>query len=322
MEYDFFSNFRVTEALLFSTIAMSEAFVFVPSFVAAFVGAHRIFQILDRAPMISSPMVSNKNRKPDECNDIEYKSISFRYPTRPDIQILKNFNLKVTEGKRIALVGPSGCGKSTCIQLLQRLYDPEHGRIYIGLDEISTDISIDGLRSKLSIVSQEPVLFDKTIGENIAYGDNSREVSMEEIMDAARVANIHNFITQLPSVRILLHLVAHFDCSSTEVIRIFTLKGYETNVGNKSAQLSGGQKQRIAIARALVRNPKILLLDEATSALDLHSEQVHKNSQNFLLIRLKLYFFLFAGCSTSPRFRSIRPHVSSNCASPEHHSKC
>lgn len=151
--------------------------------------------------MIDSPIVNNKSRKPDKSNNIDFKNIDFRYPTRPDVQILNNFNLNVTEGKTIALVGPSGCGKSTCIQLLQRFYDPEHGRIHVGLDEITTDISIEGLRSKLGIVSQEPVLFDKTIAENIAYGDNSRVVSMDEIMDAARIANVHDFIIQLPLVR-------------------------------------------------------------------------------------------------------------------------
>lgn len=190
----------MTEALLYGTIVMSQTLVFVPSLTAAFVGAHRIFEIIDRKPLISSPNISNKCRKPDKDNDIEYKKIDFRYPTRPDVQILKDFNLKIEEGKTIAFVGPSGCGKSTCIQLLQRMYDPEHGRVYIGLDEISSDLSLKDLRSKLSIVSQEPVLFEKTIAENIAYGDNTREVSMEEIMNAAKVANVHNFIVQLPLV--------------------------------------------------------------------------------------------------------------------------
>lgn len=172
--------------MLYGTIVMSQSLIFIPSFTAAFVGAFRVFQIIDRVPMISSPTVANKSRKPDKNNNIEYKKIDFRYPTRPDVQILKDFNLDVIEGKTIALVGPSGCGKSTCIQLLQRLYDPERGRIHIGLDEISSDISLKDLRSKLSIVSQEPVLFEKTIAENIAYGDNSRDVSMDEIMAAAR----------------------------------------------------------------------------------------------------------------------------------------
>lgn len=114
---------------------------------------------------------------------------------------------------------------------------------------ISSDLLISDLRSKIGIVSQEPHLFDKTIAENIAYGDNSRKVSMEEIIAAAKMANIHNFIASLPL-------------------------GYDTNLGARGTQLSGGQKQRVAIARALVRNPKILLLDEATSALDRESEKI------------------------------------------------
>lgn len=240
---------RVSEALLYGIMVMSQTLVFVPSITAAFVGAHRMFQIVDRNPLIASPNISNKSRKPDVSNEIEYKRIDFRYPTRPDVQILKNFNLKIEEGKTYAFVGPSGCGKSTCIQLLQRFYDPEHGRIFIGLDEISSDISLGDLRSKLGIVSQEPTLFEKSISENIAYGDNSRDVSMEEVIAAAKTANVHNFIVSLPT-------------------------GYDTNLGSKGTQLSGGQKQRIAIARALIRDPKVLLLDEATSALDLHGEQV------------------------------------------------
>ena len=181
-------------------VIMGNALVLVPSFTGAFVAAYRIFHIIDRVPMIASPIVANKSRKPDEGNDIEYKKIGFRYPTRSSVQVLRDFNLNIFEGKTVALVGPSGCGKTTCIQLLQRLYDPECGRIHIGLDEISSDISIEGLRSKLSIVSQDPVLFDRTIAENIAYGDNSRKVSMDEIMAAAQLANVHNFIIKLPLV--------------------------------------------------------------------------------------------------------------------------
>lgn len=179
---------------------LNHTIVFAPSFMAAFVGAHRIFQILDREPLIKSPNIENKSRKADKGNDIEYKQIDFYYPTRPDVAILKDFNLKINEGKTIAFVGASGCGKSTCIQLLQRLYDPQNGRIYVGLDEVSRDISLENLRAKLSIVSQEPVLFSKTIAENIAYGDNSRIVSMDEIIAASKVANVHNFIIKLPMV--------------------------------------------------------------------------------------------------------------------------
>lgn len=179
---------------------LSQSLIFIPAFAMALVGAHRLFQILDREPLIKSPYVENKSRIAGTSNDIEFKRIDFRYPTRPNVQILRSFSIKIDEGKTIAFVGSSGCGKSTCIQLLQRLYDPETGRIYVGLDEISTDITLDQLRSQLSIVSQEPILFSRTIAENIAYGDNSRKISMDEIIEAAKIANVHSFIAQLPLV--------------------------------------------------------------------------------------------------------------------------
>lgn len=191
--------FRVTQNLLFSTIIMSQALVHAPSFTAAFVAAHRLFQIIDRVPLIQSPNIVNKNQTPNQNSNIKYEKISFRYPTRPDVQIFKDFNLNVLNGRTIALVGSSGCGKSTVIQLLQRLYDPQHGHINIGSVEIS-DMPLDDLRSMMSIVSQEPVLFEETIAENIAYGDNSRDTSMNEIIAAAKVANVHEFIVQLPLV--------------------------------------------------------------------------------------------------------------------------
>lgn len=185
---------------MYATMEMTNCLVHIPSITAYLVGAHRIFQIIDRKPQIESPCLQYKYKKRDNDHSIKYNKIDFHYSTRPDIQILKDFNLDVMQGKTIALVGSSGCGKSTCVQLLQRLYDPQNGRVHIGLDEISRDISINDLRSQLSIVSQEPVLFDRTIAENIAYGDNARKVSMDEIMNAARIANVHNFINQLPMV--------------------------------------------------------------------------------------------------------------------------
>ena len=166
------------------------------------------------------------------------------------------------QGQVVALVGPSGCGKSTVVQLVQRLYDTTGGKVTnscqvpISITQ-SLQITIDGyeinslnlkwLRSQIGVVSQEPVLFDTTVAENIRYG--REDASMEDIQEAAKKANAHDFISKLPD-------------------------GYNTLVGEGGAQLSGGQKQRIAIARALVRYPKVLLLDEATSALDTESEKV------------------------------------------------
>lgn len=141
--------------------------------------------------------------------------------------MLEGLNLEIQKGTTVALVGPSGCGKSTCMQLLLRYYDPDAGQVNI--DETPTvDFPLNKIRSKLGLVSQEPILFDRTIAENIAYGDNERDIPMVEIIEAAKSANIHDFISKLP-------------------------KGYETGLGSKGASLSGGQKQRIAIARALVR---------------------------------------------------------------------
>ena len=178
-------------------------------------------------------------------------------------QILSGINLEMKKGQTVALVGPSGCGKSTIIQLIQRFYNPLGGQVgmisswkyssyalfvQITLDsrEIRT-LNLQWLRSHIGVVSQEPVLFNTTIAENIRYG--REDATMDDIVQAAKNANAHDFISQLPD-------------------------GYDTDVGERGAQMSGGQKQRIAIARALVRDPKILLLDEATSALDNQSEKV------------------------------------------------
>lgn len=152
--------------------------------------------------------------------------------------VLQDLTFAISQGQTIALVGSSGCGKSTCINFLERYYDCTAGHVAIDSKDVQ-QITLKNLRSQMGIVSQEPSLFDRTIAENIAYGDNSIDIPMNEIIAAAKLANIHSFITSLPL-------------------------GYETRLGNKGTQISGGQKQRIAIARALIRNPRILLLDEAT----------------------------------------------------------
>uniref|UniRef100_A0A8C5WKG4 ATP binding cassette subfamily B member 4 n=1 Tax=Leptobrachium leishanense TaxID=445787 RepID=A0A8C5WKG4_9ANUR len=207
--------------------------------------AYAVFNIIDSMPKIDS--FSTAGHKPDVIKgNIEFKNVKFTYPSRPDIQVLKGLNLNVRSGETVALVGSSGCGKSTTVQLLQRFYDPEEGSITIDGEDIR-NLNTRYLREMIGVVSQEPILFDTTIAENIRFGREN--VTMEEIENATKQANAYNFIMKLPDK-------------------------LETLVGERGTQLSGGQKQRIAIARALVRNPKILLLDEATSALDTESEAV------------------------------------------------
>uniref|UniRef100_A0A8C8ZZ72 ATP binding cassette subfamily B member 1 n=1 Tax=Prolemur simus TaxID=1328070 RepID=A0A8C8ZZ72_PROSS len=237
----------VFSAIVFGAMAVGQVSSLAPDYAKAKVSASHIIRIIEKVPLIDS--YSTEGLKPDRLEgNVTYKEVVFNYPTRPDIPVLQGLSLEVKKGQTLALVGSSGCGKSTVVQLLERFYDPLAGTVLIDDKEIK-QLNVQWLRAHLGIVSQEPILFDCSIGENIAYGDNSRTVSQEEIVRAAKEANIHQFIESLPDK-------------------------YNTRVGDKGTQLSGGQKQRIAIARALVRQPHILLLDEATSALDTESEKV------------------------------------------------
>uniref|UniRef100_A0A3Q3JAS7 Bile salt export pump n=1 Tax=Monopterus albus TaxID=43700 RepID=A0A3Q3JAS7_MONAL len=238
--------FRVISAIVTSGTALGKASSYTPDYAKAKISAARFFQLLDRVPQIS--IYSDKGDKWDNFQgNIEFIDCKFTYPTRPDIQVLNGLNVSVKPGQTLAFVGSSGCGKSTSVQLLERFYDPDHGKVLIdGHDSIR--INVPFLRSKIGIVSQEPVLFDCSIAENIKYGNNSREITMNEVISAAKKAQLHDFVMSLP-------------------------EKYDANVGSQGSQLSRGQKQRIAIARAIIRDPKILLLDEATSALDTESEK-------------------------------------------------
>ena len=198
---------------------------------------------------------------------IQVENVTFCYPSRPEVQVLNGLSVALNPGQTLALVGPSGCGKSTVVSLLERFYEPKSGCLRLDQQDIR-DLNIRWLRQNIGIVSQEPVLFDASIADNIRFGANFREVSDEEVITAAKAANIHNFIETLPEVYGAVHE------STIDLLCSRLFQGYNTNVGAKGTQMSGGQKQRIAIARALVRNPKILLLDEATSALDTESEKV------------------------------------------------
>nr|XP_034375051.1 ATP-dependent translocase ABCB1 isoform X4 [Arvicanthis niloticus] len=236
----------VFSAVVFGAMAAGNTSSFAPDYAKAKVSASHIIRIIEKVPEIDS--YSTEGLKPDRLDgNVKFNGVMFNYPTRPNIPVLQGLSLEVKKGQTLALVGSSGCGKSTVVQLLERFYDPMAGSVFLDDKEVK-QLNVQWLRAHLGIVSQEPILFDCSIAENIAYGDNSRVVSHEEIVRAAKEANIHQFIDSLPDK-------------------------YNTRVGDKGTQLSGGQKQRIAIARALVRQPHILLLDEATSALDTESEK-------------------------------------------------
>lgn len=238
--------FRVISAIVTSGTALGRASSYTPDYAKAKISAARFFQLLDRVPQIS--VYNDKGEKWDNFQgNIDFIDCKFTYPSRPDIQVLNGLNVSVKPGQTLAFVGSSGCGKSTSVQLLERFYDPNHGKVLIDGHD-TTRVNVSFLRSKIGVVSQEPILFDCSIAENIKYGDNLREISMNDVISAAKKAQLHDFVMALP-------------------------EKYDTNVGSQGSQLSRGQKQRIAIARAIIRDPKILLLDEATSALDTESEK-------------------------------------------------
>ncbi|KAH7838311.1 hypothetical protein Vadar_024867 [Vaccinium darrowii] len=248
--------FRVFFALTISAIGVSQSTALAPDTRKAKDSAASIFEILDSKPKIDSSSTEGTTLEIVK-GDIELKHVTFKYPTRPDVQIFRDLCLSIPSGKTVALVGESGSGKSTVIGLIERFYDPDSGHILLDGVEVRK-LKLSWLRQQMGLVSQEPILFNETIGTNIAYGKQG-EATEEEIITAARAANAHNFISALP-------------------------QGYDTNVGERGVQLSGGQKQRIAIARAIVKDPKILLLDEATSALDAESERVVQDALDKVMV--------------------------------------
>ncbi|WCJ38603.1 ABC transporter family protein [Euphorbia peplus] len=231
--------------VILSGVSIMNVLPNISSISEAAIAAARIQRMTDQVPSINFEDGKGKILAYFR-GEIQFKDVEFSYPSRPDTPILRGFNLKVQEGKTVGLVGGSGSGKSTIIALLERFYDPVCGSIYLDGYKINR-LQLQWLRSKMGLVNQEPVLFATSIKENILFG--KEDASMPLIIQAAKAANAHDFILKLPD-------------------------GYETEVGQFGVQLSGGQKQRIAIARALIRDPKILLLDEATSALDAESEKV------------------------------------------------
>ncbi|EFC47599.1 abc transporter B family protein [Naegleria gruberi] len=234
---------KVFGLLLFAIFSMAQGFIMLPDISKALASHRTLLLVIKRKPAI--PTTGGKSLG-ENVGKIEFRNVKFSYPSRPDVKVLEDFSLNIEVGQSIALVGPSGSGKSTIVGLLERFYDPQEGSVLIDGVDIK-EIDSAWLHKNIGIVTQEPVLFACSIRENIAYAVGIENVTDQEIEKAARAANCHNFIVDLPN-------------------------GYNTLLGEKGVSLSGGQKQRVAIARALLQNPKVLLLDEATSALDTESE--------------------------------------------------
>jgi ATP-binding cassette subfamily B (MDR/TAP) protein 1 len=304
--------FKATFVLMFMSGGMGQAATFAGDAAKAAVATSRVFRIIDRVPPIDSApwewdsedthtLIDPRERTAQAADciaedafsgKIEIAGVNFAYPTRPDAEVFNNMSLTIEAGQSVALVGTSGSGKSTVISLLERFYDPQ-ARVEAGGGETAgkIEISVEGgggtdaansaassssssagtifldgrdlksidvkwLRAQIALVGQEPRLFDGSIYENIALG--KRGATRNDVEEAARAANAHDFILECPG-------------------------GYDYDVGAGGSKLSGGQKQRIAIARAIIRKPKILLLDEATSALDNESEKIVQESLDALL---------------------------------------
>ncbi|EFQ98079.1 leptomycin B resistance protein pmd1 [Nannizzia gypsea CBS 118893] len=245
-EYNTLQFFICFVALISGAQIAGAIFNFAPDMSKALHAGQRVKKLFELKPKIDT-WDNSGQRIAESAGQLDIVDVSFRYPNRPERLVLDKFNLSIRRGQYVALVGPSGSGKSTVIRLLERFFDPTEGKIFVDGNDIS-QLNINDYRSLISLVSQEPTLYDGSIRDNILLG-TEREVEEDELVQVCKGANIYEFISSLPD-------------------------GFTTLVGSGGTMLSGGQKQRLSIARALLRNTQILLLDEATSALDSESEKV------------------------------------------------
>lgn len=246
--------------LIFYIAIFSQLLVPAKSFTTAYynvqkglASAERIDKILEAEVMIRD--TENPEFKKSFDKEIEYRNVSFAYREAQVGWVLNDINLKIEKGKTIALVGQSGSGKTTLADMLPRFYDPSQGSILIDGVDIKK-LKLHDLRDLMGIVTQESILFNDTVYGNIAFG--MEHVTEQQVIEAAKIANAHEFIAQMP-------------------------EGYQTNIGDRGSKLSGGQRQRISIARAVLKNPPVLILDEATSALDTESERLVQDALNKLM---------------------------------------
>ncbi|XP_031492300.1 ABC transporter B family member 19 [Nymphaea colorata] len=236
-------------------MSLGQSFSNLGAFSKGKAAGYKLMEIIQQKPCITHDTAKGSALDHVEGN-IEFKDVTFSYPSRPDVLIFRGLSIIIPAGKTVAVVGGSGSGKSTVVSLIERFYDPNQGQVLLDNVDIKT-LQLSWLREQIGLVNQEPALFATTILENILYG--KPDATTEEVEAAATAANAHSFVALLPN-------------------------GYNTQVGERGIQLSGGQKQRVAIARAMLKNPKILLLDEATSALDAASESVVQEALDRLMV--------------------------------------